>query len=229
MTLDQRTAWKASQKLGLMRNGNIVVLVSLAAILVNAILALLIALSNPISLYRGGGFLLFSILMLMGGIAGIVGVIVYLVGLYGLGDVRPEYQKAFVCEIILLVLGLATNLLGTESLLSQIVEAIRTLGALVVLWLVLQGTRYLLESLNREDVLKQGSFVWKINLLSTVVGVLWTFIPTGEELGATQIAFLAIGVLIVVISLAAMIFYIKYLGLAAKALEQVRDPMEAPL
>lgn len=229
MTLDQRTAWKASQKLGLMRKGNIVVLVSLAAILVNAILALLIALSNPISLYRGGGFLLFSILMLMGGIAGIVGVIVYLVGLYGLGDVRPEYQKAFVCEIILLVLGLATNLLGTENLLSQIVEAIRTLGALVVLWLVLQGTRYLLESLNRDDVLQQGALVWKINLLSTVVGVLWTFIPMGEELGTTKIAFLAIGVLIVLISLAAMIFYIKYLGLAAKALEQVRDPMEAPL
>ena len=54
MTLDRETAMLSAQKLRLMQRGNIVVLVSLAAILANAILSLVLALNNPFALMRGG-------------------------------------------------------------------------------------------------------------------------------------------------------------------------------
>lgn len=127
MTLDRETAMLSAQKLRLMQRGNIVVLVSLAAILANAILSLVLALNNPFALMRGGiGTMV--VFMIIGVVAMAVGSIMYLVGLYGMGRVRPEYQKAFLIEIVLLILGIVYNMLGKEGFLAETVNVIRNLG-----------------------------------------------------------------------------------------------------
>ena len=83
---------------------------------------------------------LIAFFVLLSGIAAVVGGIVYLVGLYGLRDVRPEYKDAFLCEIVLIVLAIIQALVGSGSVLGQILSTIKTLGTLVVLWLVILGT-----------------------------------------------------------------------------------------
>lgn len=114
MTLDHETAMFSAQKLRLMQKGNIVILISLAAILANAILNLVLAWNNPIALVQGGiGTMV--VFMIIGVVAMAVGSIMYLVGLYGMGRVRPEYQKAFLIEIVLLILGIVYNMLGQEG------------------------------------------------------------------------------------------------------------------
>ena len=55
MTIDRETALHASRKFRLMRTGNIVTLVSLAVILANAILALMIVWNNPFAFFVTGG------------------------------------------------------------------------------------------------------------------------------------------------------------------------------
>lgn len=158
MILDRETAMVSAKKLRLMQKGNTVVLISLAAVLVNAILALVLALNNPVALLQGGMGTMVAF-MIIGVVAMVIGNIMYLVGMYGMGRVRPEYQKAFLVEIVLIILGIVYNMLGKEGVLAETVDAIRNLGVLMVLWLVLQGTRRLLEGLGQEAVLRRGQRV----------------------------------------------------------------------
>ena len=72
MTLDRETAMLSAQKLRLMQKGNIVVLISLAAILVNAILSLVLALNDPFALMQGGIGTM-GVFMLIGVVAMVVG------------------------------------------------------------------------------------------------------------------------------------------------------------
>ena len=220
MTLDRETAMLSAQKLRLMQKGNIVVLISLAAILVNAILSLVLALNDPFALMQGGiGTMV--VFMLIGVVAMVVGSIMYLVGLYGMGRVRPEYQKAFLIEIVLLILGIVYNMLGKEGFLAETVDVIRNLGVLVVLWLVLQGTRCLLDGMEQEAVLQRSQRVWKLYVLSELISVILIFIPVPVGFGTATIALLAFAVVIDILGIVAAIDYIGYLGQAARALEQM--------
>ena len=220
MTLDRETAMLSAQKLRLMQKGNIVVLISLAAILVNAILSLVLALNDPFALMQGGiGTMV--VFMLIGVVAMVVGSIMYLVGLYGMGRVRPEYQKAFLIEIVLLILGIVYNMLGKEGFLAETVDVIRNLGVLVVLWLVLQGTRCLLDGMEQEAVLRRGQRVWKLYVLSELISVILIFIPVPVGFVTATIALLAFAVVIGILGIVAAIDYIGYLGQAARALEQM--------
>lgn len=220
MSLDRETAMLSAQKLRLMQKGNIVVLISLAAILVNAILSLVLALNDPFALMQGGiGTMV--VFMLIGVVAMVVGSIMYLVGLYGMGRVRPEYQKAFLIEIVLLILGIVYNMLGKERVLAETVDVIRNLGVLVVLWLVLQGTRCLLDGMEQEAVLRRGQRVWKLYVLSELISVILIFIPVPVGFGTATIVLLAFAVVIGILGIVAAIDYIGYLGQAARALEQM--------
>ena len=226
MTLDRETAMSSAQKLRLMRKGNIVFLVSLAAVLVNAVLTLVLALNKPVSFYIGGGATMMLVLLFIGAVAMLIGNIMYLVGLYGMGRVRPEYHKAFLAEIVLIILGIVYNALGQEGFLAETVDVIRNLGVLVVLWLVLQGTRSLLEGLGQGAVLRRGQRVWKLYLLSELPSVILIFVPVPAEFGTATTAFLAFAVAIAVLGMVAAIDYVGYLGQAARAVEQVTGPVD---
>ena len=225
MTLDRETAMSSAQKLRLMRKGNIVFLVSLAAVLVNAVLTLVLALNKPVSFYIGGGATMMLVLLFIGAVAMLIGNIMYLVGMYGMGRVRPEYHKAFLAEIVLIILGIVYNALGQEGFLAETVDAIRNLGVLLVLWLVLQGTRGLLEGLGRETILRRGQRVWKLYLLSELISVILIFIPLPAELSTVTIAVLSLVVAIGMLGIVGAVDYIGYLGQAARAVEQVIGPV----
>ena len=92
MTLDYGTAIVSAQKIRLMRKGNLVMLISLAVLLLNAVLALVLALTQPISFYIHGGINTIFVLVLISGIAAIVGSIMYLVGLYGLREMHRNIK-----------------------------------------------------------------------------------------------------------------------------------------
>lgn len=219
MTINRETALHASRKFRLMRTGNIVTLVSLAVILANAILSLMIVWSNPFAFFVTGGMGLITFFVLLSGIAAVVGGIVYLVGLYGLRDVRPEYKDAFLCEIVLIVLAIIQALVGSGSVLGQILSTIKTLGTLVVLWLVILGTRHLLENLQQEEILRRGKILWWLNAVSTIVACGYGLIPTPADRGAGTILLLSVGVVISAFSIAAAVYYVNYLGRVANALE----------
>lgn len=231
MTIDRETALHASRKFRLMRTGNIVTLVSLAVILANAILALMIVWSNPFAFFVTGGMGLITFFVLLSGIAAVVGGIMYVVGLYGLRDVRPEYKDAFLCEIVLIVLTIIGALVGSGSVLGQILSTITTLGTLVVLWLVILGTRHLLENLQQEEILRRGKILWWLNAVSTIVACGYGLIPTPADRGAGTILLLSVGVVISAFSIAAAVYYVNYLGrvanvLEAQTLEQVVEALE---
>lgn len=219
MTIDRETALHASRKFRLMRTGNIVTLVSLTVILANAILALMIVWSNPFAFFVTGGMGLITFFVLLSGIAAVVGGIMYVVGLYGLRDVRPEYKDAFLCEIVLIVLTIIGALVGSGSVLGQILSTITTLGTLVVLWLVILGTRHLLENLQQEEILRRGKILWWLNAVSTIVACGYGLIPTPADRGAGTILLLSVGVVISAFSIAAAVYYVIYLGRVANALE----------
>lgn len=231
MTIDRETALHASRKFRLMRTGNIVTLVSLAVILANAILALMIVWSNPFAFFVTGGMGLITFFVLLSGIAAVVGGIMYVVGLYGLRDVRPEYKDAFLCEIVLIVLTIIGALVGSGSVLGQILSTITTLGTLVVLWLVILGTRHLLENLQQEEILRRGKILWWLNAVSTIVACGYGLIPTPADRGAGTILLLSVGVVISAFSIAAAVYYVNYLGrvanvLEAQTLEQAVEALE---
>ena len=143
-----------------------------------------------------------------------------------MGRVRPEYQKAFLVEIVLIILGIVYNMLGKEGVLAETVDAIRNLGVLMVLWLVLQGTRRLLEGLGQEAVLRRGQRVWKLYVLSELISVILIFIPVPVEPSPAIIAVLVFAVVIAILGVVAAIDYIGYLGQAAKSMEQAMGPEE---
>lgn len=226
MMIDRGTALHASKKIRLMQRGNILTLISLAALLVNAILALILALNNPIAFYVRGGMGVVMILLLVSAIAATVGVVMYLVGLYGMGDIRPEYRNAFLLEIVLFVVGLLIKWIGTKVSFGQVLETARQIAMLAVLWLVLQGTQYLLESLDQEDIRRTGVFLWRLNIAATVLAGVYGLIPIPEEMGAVTIILLVIGIVLSILSLVAAVYYVIYLGKAANALEQAGSSIE---
>lgn len=231
MTINRETALHASRKFRLMRTGNIVTLVSLAVILANAILALMIVWSNPFAFFVTGGMGLITFFVLLSGIAALVGGIMYVVGLYGLRDVRPEYKDAFLCEIVLIVLAIVQALVGSGSVLGQILSTIKTLGTLVVLWLVILGTRHLLENLQQEEILRRGKILWWLSAASTIVACGYALIPTPSVIDTGAIILLVVGVVISVFSLVAAVYYVNYLGrvvntLEGQTLEQAVEALE---
>ena len=87
----------AERKLRQMWQGNVVCMVSMIVMLVMVVVMLMAALSNPFTMYVGGGLEFSLLLTLISSVAMAVGGIIYLVGLYGLRNIQPEYRTAFLC------------------------------------------------------------------------------------------------------------------------------------
>ena len=109
--------------------------------------------------------------------------------------------------------------MGSESVLGQILSTIKTLETLVVLWLVILGTRHLLENLQQEEIPRRGKILWWLSAASTIVACGYALIPTLSVIDTGAIILLAAGVVISVFSLVAAVYYVNYLGRVANALE----------
>lgn len=216
----------AAGRIRLMRNGNVVILISLAVVIFNAFLALISALTDPLGFFLRGGTEMVSVFLLLSAVAVVVGEIMYLVGLYGLRNIRPEYKSAFWWEIGLLIFGIAINVVGRKTILGQVLDAVRTILSVAVVWLVIKGTKYLMENLDGEAILRRGEVVWRLTLVSAVPGAVYLLIPVGNEMGPGLIAMLVVGVILSVFAFVAAIYYVLYLGQASNALNQAGSAMD---
>ena len=157
----------AAQKLRQMWQGNLVIMISVIFMVVVVVIMLMSAMTNPLTMYVGGGLEFTLVMTLLSTLAMTVGMIIYLVGLYGLRNVQPEYRTAFQCWLVSFVLNLISSLAGEGSLIASILDLATTVLNLVVLWLVLTATNRLMEEISREDVVQRGRTVWILNLVQS--------------------------------------------------------------
>ena len=208
----------AAQKLRQMWQGNLVIMISVIFMVVVVVIMLMSAMTNPLTMYVGGGLEFTLVMTLLSTLAMTVGMIIYLVGLYGLRNVQPEYRTAFQCWLVSFVLNLISSLVGEESLISSALDLAGTVLNLVVLWLVLQATNRLMEEISRDDVIQRGRTVWTLNVISTVCAVVVALIPIEVATGAALA--LTISLAALAVSVVAGFWYLGYLGRAATALTE---------
>ena len=208
----------AAQKLRQMWQGNLVIMISVIFMVVVVVIMLMSAMTNPLTMYVGGGLEFTLVMTLLSTLAMTVGMIIYLVGLYGLRNVQPEYRTAFQCWLVSLVLGLISGLMGEGSLIASILDLATTVLNLAVLWLVLTATNRLMEEISRDDVIQRGRTVWILNLISTVCAVVVALIPIEVATGAALA--LTISLAALAVSVVAGFWYLGYLGRAATALTE---------
>ncbi len=109
----------AAQKLRQMWQGNLVIMISVIFMVVVVVIMLMSAMTNPFTMYVGGGLEFTLVMTLLSTLAMTVGMIIYLVGLYGLRNVQPEYRTAFQCWLVSFVLNLISSLAGEGSLIAS--------------------------------------------------------------------------------------------------------------
>ena len=208
----------AAQKLRQMWQGNLVIMISVIFMVVVVVIMLMSAMTNPLTMYVGGGLEFTLVMTLLSTLAMTVGMIIYLVGLYGLRNVQPEYRTAFQCWLVSFVLNLISSLAGEGSLIASILDLATTVLNLVVLWLVLTATNRLMEEISRDDVIQRGRTVWLLNVISTVCAVVVALIPIEAAAGAALA--LTISLAALAVSVVAGFWYLGYLGRAATALTE---------
>ena len=89
----------------------------------------------------------------------------------------------------------------------------------MVLWLVILGTRYFLENLEQDEILRQGKILWWLNVTSTILARMYALLPMPTDKGTGAIILLSVGVVISAFSIVAAVYYVNYLGRVANALE----------
>ena len=208
----------AAQKLRQMWQGNLVIMISVIFMVVVVVIMLMSAMTNPLTMYVGGGLEFTLVMTLLSTLAMTVGMIIYLVGLYGLRNIQPEYRTAFQCWLVSFVLNLISSLAGEGSLIASILDLATTVLNLVVLWLVLTATNRLMEEISRDDVIQRGRTVWLLNVISTVCAVVVALIPIEAAAGAALA--LTISLAALAVSVVAGFWYLGYLGRAATALTE---------
>lgn len=208
----------AAQKLRQMWQGNLVIMISVIFMVVVVVIMLMSAMTNPLTMYVGGGLEFTLVMTLLSTLAMTVGMIIYLVGLYGLRNIQPEYRTAFQCWLVSFVLNLISSLAGEGSLIASILDLATTVLNLVVLWLVLQATNRLMEEISRDDVIQRGRTVWTLNVISTVCAVVVALIPIKAAAGAALA--LTISLAALAVSVVAGFWYLGYLGRPATALTE---------
>ena len=216
---EQSERWmRASRKLHTMWQGQVVTIASLAFTLAMILLSLAVALASPLSFYVGGGVILTLLLALAGAVASLVGAIICMVGLYGLRDIQPEYNTAFLYSVAGIVLGLVSNLTEEGSMLYMLLDAAQSILSLIVTWLVIQATGRLMMELERDDVFQRGRTVWLLSLASAVGAALVAVFPVGSD--EMMVVFLAVSIPLLILATVAEFYFIGYLSRASNALAQ---------
>lgn len=180
---------RISEGLNLMYVGNIIAIVA-------ALCTLLALLAPP--------------LVFITGIAVLVGGVVCMVGLVKLRNEHGDYISALMACIFGIVFGLLSN---NESVFGSMMGLAQSVCSLVQVYFVVRGTNSFLQSRGCLTEVSMGDRAWKWELISIVVSV-----------AAVVLAFvllpLAFMLVIVnlVVSIAALVFYLSYLKAGAAAL-----------
>ena len=207
----------AAKKLRQMWVGQLIsVIVEIVSILL-LVMLILFMIFRPFTLFFDHGMEKFLIVTLLTAVGGVIGAILYLVALFGLREVRREYSTAFWVTVGGMALSAASNAAGDGSLLSQVLAAASAVLSLWVMWLVLQGTRYLLEEVGREDVIQWGRTVWALCVAAAAASAVAVFIPVDIT---TLSALLVLAAVMMVVGALGNIVFLIYLSRAARAMAE---------
>ena len=184
---------KISEGLNLMYVGNIIIIA--------AALCTLLALLMPF-------------LVILTSLVIIVGGVVCLVGLVKLRNEHGDYMNA----LIACVLGIVFNLFSRgDSAFANFMSIANTICTLLEVYFVIRGTNSFLRERGCLMEVAMGDKAWRWQLISAVAGV-------AAAILAAVMVFVAPGLIIVlvlgslVVSIAALVFYLSYLKAGAGAL-----------
>ncbi len=184
-----RNTGKISDGLNLMYVGNIIAIV--------AALCTLLALLAP-----------FLAILTM--IAIVVGGITCLVGLVKLRNEHGDYMSALVACILGIVFGLLSN---DESVFGSLMSLAQSICSLLQVYFVVRGTNSFLRDRGCLTEVSMGDRAWKWQLVSIAVSV---------AAGVLALVLLPLAFILVVVnlivSIAALVFYLSYLKAGARAL-----------
>ena len=203
-------------RLRTIRKGRIIALVSLICLLAASV-AMLAFLIFPDNLQLDRirrGLNIYVLLVVISSIIALVGIVFYLVGLYGLRSLRPEYRLAFRLTLAELLLAVVNDRVGKGILFEHLVDLAGTGLNLAILWLVLRATVSMVEESAQGTLTRQGDLVWRLELAAAAGGVILMIWDTASILNT------AASILQTVVALAAEIWYIRYLGLAADTVRE---------
>ena len=155
---------------------------------------------------------LLSLGLLVGVLAAVVlmGSIVALVGLARLRNEHPDYMKALIALVVAMVAGVFA---GNSSAFGMLMSIVKTVGTMVEVYFVVRATNSFLNAKWFREPAAMGDRAWK-----------WQVISLGVD-AATVLVILILpllGILMIVVnlvvSIAALVFYLIYLKTSAAVL-----------
>lgn len=150
------------------------------------------------------------------GIIGIlVGLVLSLVGLHTASKTHSGFQAAMTMTLAGIAVSLISIFLPDGGLLGTLISIVSNVLSLAVTYFVCITASDMVEELGQYEVAQRGRFVWKLNLICTVVTVICAvvvFIPILNILAA--IAAVVTGIAAIV----AGILYLMFLHGASKCL-----------
>ena len=153
--------------------------------------------------------------VIVGLVLSIVVLVMNLYGLHLMSQSVSEYQTAFYCTIVALVVDLINAFIGFSLL-----DIVSSVLNLVVIYVVCHVTAGLLDGMagnwDAKEVARQGIQVWKINLgctIVTVVCALLLFIPIVNVLSVVALLVTA------VVSLIGGVLYLIFLWKSQQILQ----------
>lgn len=154
--------------------------------------------------------LLAPFLAILTAIAIIVGGVICLVGLVKLRNEHSDYLSALVVCILGIVFGLLSN---NETPFGSLMDLASSICSLIQIYFVIRGTNSFLQSRGCLTEVSMGDRAWKWQVVSIAVSV-----------AAAVLAFVLLPLAFVltlvnlVVSIAALVFYLSYLKASAAAL-----------
>ena len=154
--------------------------------------------------------LLVPFLVLMTGIAILVGGVICRVGLAKLRNEHGDYMNALVACILGIIFGLLSN---NESVFGSMMDLAQSICSLIQIYFVIRGTNNFLRIRGYLTEESMGDRAWKWELISVVVSVATAVLA----FVLLPLAFI-LAIVNMVVSIAALVFYLSYLKASAGAL-----------
>lgn len=164
----------------------------------------------------GGG-----LIAVIAGILAIVAFILQLVGLNAAGKDETRFRQGFIIAIVGIVVSLLQTVFAKNALLSGVFEVISSVISPVITYLCIDGIINIAKKLGNDEMAERGTKLFKIIIaiyaIVIVIKLLETIFSSGVVVKAISGVF---AIIAGVLSIVALVTYLKYLGRAVKMLER---------
>ena len=164
----------------------------------------------------GGG-----LIAVIAGILAIVAFILQLVGLNAAGKDETRFRQGFIIAIVGIVVSLLQTVFAKNALLSGVFEVISSVISPVITYLCIDGIINIAKKLGNDEMAERGTKLFKIIIaiyaIVIVIKLLETIFSSGVVVKAISGVF---AIIAGILSIVALVTYLKYLGRAVKMLER---------